>query len=99
MENAAFQPERRSDLIFREIEGEFVVYSPSGDRSALLNPTAAMVLELCDGSRTPGEIAAKISESFSVPPEEVLRDVEAALAKLSENEFLEPADASAPSDR
>lgn len=99
MEKNDFHPEQRSDLVFREIEGEFVVYSPSGDRSALLNPTAAMVLELCDGTRTPRQIAAEIMESVPVAEEVVRPDVEAALAKLSENEFLESDDASTIPDR
>ena len=94
MEKMDFYPKQQSDLVFREIEGEFVVYSPSGDRSALLNPTAAMVLELCDGTHKPNEIAAKISESFSMPEGKVLPDVEAALRKLSENQFLKTDDAS-----
>ena len=99
MQETKYYPEQRSDLVFREIEGEFVVYSPSSDCSALLNPTAAMVLELCDGSLKPNEIAAKISESFSMAEAEVLPDVEAALRTLSENEFLKTDDAGISSDR
>ena len=92
-------PEQQSDLVFHEIEGEFVVYNPTADCSALLNPTAAMVLELCDGSHTPNEIAAKISQSLSVAQDRVLPDVEAALRKLIENEFLKAGDASDCPDR
>ena len=88
-EELPFHPLRRADMIFRKIEGEFVVYGPAIDRSALLNPTAAMVLELCDGSHAPEQIASQMAETFSLSPEQLQADVDAALSQFSENGFLD----------
>ncbi len=50
-------------LRYDEVREEHVLLIPEG--VVRLNPTAAEVLELCDGERSLDEIAAAISERYS----------------------------------
>jgi coenzyme PQQ synthesis protein D (PqqD) len=74
--SAAVRPDRRSDLIFRQVDDEVCVYDPIRDRITLLNTTSALILDLCDGTRTWEQIAAEVAEAFPVAREVVARDVE-----------------------
>lgn len=84
------RPRLRDDLIFRQVEEDFVVYDPVSDRTALLNLSAAAVLDFCDGDRTADEIADEIAEAFSVDAETVLADVDAVLMEFMSQGFLAP---------
>ena len=59
-------PKPREDLIVRKVDKDYVVYDPVSDITALLNPTAAMVLTQCDGATTVEEIRASIEETFGL---------------------------------
>ena len=53
---------------------QIVVYGAGTDRIHYMNPTAALVLEFCDGSHSAAEIAALVREAYglaSVPLSEV----------------------------
>jgi Coenzyme PQQ synthesis protein D (PqqD) len=75
--SASARPDRRSDLIFRKIDADVCVYDPIRDRVLLLNATSALILDLCDGTRTWEEIEAQVAVAFSVDREIVSKDVEA----------------------
>lgn len=83
-EMAASGPLRKSqDLEIHIVEGQCVVYDTGADRVHYLNPTAALVLELCDGSRSVPEIAALVQEAYALP-ETPIDDVSRCLQSLSE---------------
>jgi pyrroloquinoline quinone biosynthesis protein D len=48
----------------------------------LLNPSAAAILELCDGKRDLGSIAAQLAEKFKSPMELILPDLEKYILEL-----------------
>ena len=87
--NRTAVPRVRNDLALSEVDDEFIVYNPATDRTALLNPTAALVFDYCDGSRTLEEIAGKVAAFFKIERETVLPDVQAALKELTTKGFLE----------
>jgi hypothetical protein len=69
------------------VEDHCVVYDTVGDRIHYLNPTAALVLELCDGNRSPTEIAALVREAYGLattPLDEIIR----CLSSLQEMEIV-----------
>jgi len=58
------------------VEDHCVVFDTVCDRIHYLNPTAALVLELCDGNRPPTEIAALVREAYGLattPLDEITR--------------------------
>jgi PqqD family protein of HPr-rel-A system len=68
-------PLRAKSLDVNEVEDGVIVYDESTDRVHHLNNTAAVVLELCDGSLDADGIATKVGEAFGLPdpPREEVR--------------------------
>ncbi len=86
-------PRRRDELLLEEIEetGEVVLVDSAGDRAAVLNPTAAAVWLLCDGTRDAAAIASEIVETLggkAPAREQVLADVERCLRDLAREKLL-----------
>ena len=47
-------------ILIAPVEGGYVAYDPGTDKLHQLNPTAALIVELCDGSRSAGRPGAWI---------------------------------------
>ena len=58
------------------------------ERGLVLNPTAADVLQRCDGERTVGSVAADLAVRFGAPEAEVLADICAFLADLVDRRLV-----------
>jgi PqqD family protein of HPr-rel-A system len=73
---------RQADgLEFHIVDDQCLLYHVASDRIHYLNPTAALVLELCDGHHTAGQIAALVQEAYGLP-EPPLDEVGACLDSL-----------------
>lgn len=83
------RPELRRGVILRQIDEDFAVYDPERDRTLLLNPSAAAILERCDGTRSVEEIAAEIASVFMAEQDGLLAQVEAALSEFAAQGLLE----------
>ena len=83
------RPKVRDALIFRQVEDEFVIYDPVTDRTAMLNVSAALVLDLCDAAHTLDEIASEVAAAFSTDVEAVHEDVEASVKEFVLQGFIE----------
>lgn len=83
------KPRIRADLVFRELEGCFVVYDPLCDTTALLNVQAAAVLDYCDGGNSAAAIAAELAEVFAVPAASLEATVTATLADFAAKGWLQ----------
>jgi hypothetical protein len=64
------QPAKLDGLELHEAEGGVIIFNEAADRVHHLNNTAAIVLELCDGTRGPEEIASMVAIAFGLdePP-------------------------------
>ncbi|HEY6077661.1 MAG TPA: PqqD family protein [Polyangiaceae bacterium] len=72
------------------MDGEVVVSVGKQERALILNAMADAVLELCDGSRSVGDIAAFIRETLAVPAgANVEADVAAVLDELERAGIVE----------
>jgi len=60
------RPRIAQDLDINEVEDGLIVYQESTERVHHLNPTAAIVFQLCDGSRDATEIASVVAELFGL---------------------------------
>jgi PqqD family protein of HPr-rel-A system len=74
-------PTRSDGFEIDEVEDGFVVYQPGRARVHYLNPTAKLILELCDGTLTAAQIAGLIEDAFGLPAAP-RQEVDDALAKL-----------------
>jgi hypothetical protein len=73
-------PRRLESLELNEAEDGLVVYDPAGDMVHHLNPSAAVIFDLCDGTRDTDSIARVLGEAYDLhtPP------LEEAIAGLRE---------------
>jgi hypothetical protein len=76
------------DIIARQMQEEILLYDSKKDSTHLLNPTAAAIWEMCDGTRTPEEIAKEILQVLSADRKTVRTDVERIIREFSENGLL-----------
>jgi hypothetical protein len=58
---------RQEEIVVQEVFGELVVYDLKRDRVHLLNPTAALVWQHCDGEHTPVDLAGLLERALEVP--------------------------------
>jgi len=93
----AAKPRVREDLAVVEIDGEAVVYDERTNDIHHLNPTAAIVFSLCDGSATVKEFSADIASAFNAPLDEVDRQVRALVREFRKNGLFEERAGTKPS--
>jgi pyrroloquinoline quinone biosynthesis protein D len=74
---------RLARLDFDTVRQRHVLLYPEG--AVLLNDTGAAILELCNGSRTVGEIVAILSERYKA---DVSADVTEYLAGMADRELV-----------
>jgi hypothetical protein len=84
-----FRPLARAGVASVVVDGQAVVHGPGPDRLAVLNPTATLVWQCCDGSGTVAEIAADAAAVFAAPPRAVLRDVLDVVRRFAAQGLLE----------
>ncbi|HYK85878.1 MAG TPA: PqqD family protein [Ktedonobacteraceae bacterium] len=83
--------QRNSSILWRELDGEAVLLSPSAGSSYNLNPVGTFIWKLLDGKHTPADIATAICEVYEVEFEQALQDVQAILADMRTNNLLSEA--------
>ncbi len=84
-------PRGRSDVVFRQLADEWVLFDPRDTKLHALNISAALIWAHCDGSYTPDGIAEVLASSFDppVPISRVRDDVDAVLTRFREAGLLE----------
>lgn len=63
---ADFVPALRPDLLRREVDGEWIVWSPLASEPVVLDPVAATMLEVFDGDASVAVIAKEVHEEVGV---------------------------------
>lgn len=85
------QPKRKSEIVIEELGGETLLYHPENRAVHVLNDTAKLIWDLCDGAHTVAEIERSIRDAFSVPEtEDVQQDVLNTLALFNAKGLLCP---------
>jgi hypothetical protein len=86
--NMGSVPVQVADVRTEVIEGELLIYHPGQTRAVYLNPQAAVIWGLCDGSRSIAEIANLIEENYPEAKSVAKDDVTATIAELYANNVL-----------
>src|SRR5215468_11036108 len=79
---SVLRPRVNADAMVVEIDGEAVVYDDARGQIHYLNHSAALVLDLCDGTATEAEMAAAIAGVYEMPASEVEAQVREAVGSL-----------------
>jgi fructose-1,6-bisphosphatase len=84
------KPVRKPDITVKEIGDETFLYSAAEEAIHILNPTAQLIWELCDGEHTVADIEQAIRENFSVPDKHnVAADIQQTLDVFAEKALLQ----------
>lgn len=84
------KPQKRADLISREVEDETVVWDPRCQRVHYLNRTASYIWRRCDGRYSGKEIAHQMARAFARDPATVEPDAQAVLERFEASGLLGP---------
>ncbi len=88
-------PKTRSTCHAREIQNpdgrtERVVYEPSSHEVVVLNGTASLIFDLCDGSRTHDDLVSELVRRYAAPREVLARDLASTLSHFAAKGLLAP---------
>ena len=67
-------PRHIDDLDISPADDGYIIYRPEQDRVHFLNPTAVLILELCNGKNSPDQIVELVKQAYGLaqaPVEEV----------------------------
>jgi len=77
-----------ADVAVDVLDGECLAYHPQHARAIYLNPSAALILGLCDGVRSTEEICRMVREGYPEAPATLMDEVIGTLAQLEEYGLL-----------
>lgn len=83
-------PRAREEVVFRPLSREWVLYDPATSRLHVLNVTAALVWQLCDGETSLDRMVEEVSRVLDAPPEpeRVRADVQEVLGRFEREGLL-----------
>lgn len=84
------KPLRKRSVLCKRMGQETVLYNKESEAIHVLNPTALLVWDLCDGEHSVEDMEKAIRNEFSVGDEEkVSEQIQGVIARLSEEGLLE----------
>ena len=75
-------PRARDDVMFRQVDDEWVVFDPAANDLHVLNLSAALIWSHLSGDSSEAEIATAVCEAFGIETEQAQADVRAALERF-----------------
>ncbi len=79
---------KAEDIIWRRIGDDIVVIKDDGQSTHVLNKTAALIWEMCDGNSGIDEIAAKLCERYEVSLDVARADTEEIIDTLTQSGII-----------
>ena len=92
-------PQRKADLVAREVEGEALILDRSAGKVHQLNVTAAYIWGRCDGRSSILEVASGLASEFVVDTEVARRDVAKTVGEFEKLGLLMTQDADHASEQ
>ena len=80
-DTTAIAPRQKVGLDISPADDGYIIYEAENDKVHFLNPTAVLILELCDGSHSASAIAEMVQEGYGLPAAPV-QEVQAALTAM-----------------
>lgn len=82
-------PTRRSDVTVQHVGGDIILHDGARGKAHVVNATAARILELCDGTATPDDIAASLALTYDVQAADLRADVERTIATFQQLQLVD----------
>lgn len=84
-----WKPKRKENIEVREVEDDLILYDPSKDAVYLLNKSAKIIFEMCDGNFSVNEMADIISETLNINRKKVIEDLKKTLNEFRKKDIVE----------
>lgn len=88
---AGYRPRKRSDVLELDMGDGFILYNHDSSLVHHLNPTAAVVWQVLDGTATVERLADEIADEYGVSVENVAMQVTSLIAELDAMGLVEDA--------
>ena len=86
----ALKPIRRPNIFTKIISNETLLYSSDQEQVLVLNPTASLIWELCDGEHNLQEIEHILRSTFSMEAEhDIMTEIQRALEVFTDKGLLQ----------
>ena len=83
------KPTRKPEITVKDIGGETLLYGSNQKILHVLNSTAKLIWDLCDGQHSLAEIEQSLRSNFSVPVDhDVAGDIEKTLEIFASKDLL-----------
>lgn len=82
------KPNAKQDFQIEEIDGEVLLYSPKATRSIYLNPSAAIIWQLCTGEHSTQDIIEALQEQFPDESDSIEKDVLATIEQFVQSDAI-----------
>ena len=83
------RPLKRGDIICRDMGTETLLYDAEAETIHVLNPTALLIWNLCNGDHSFQDMERKIKAAFSLTAEhDVLADIQRTVDTFAKNNLL-----------
>jgi PqqD family protein of HPr-rel-A system len=86
-----YTPSRRQGVTEIEMGDGSILFDDDTSLVHHLNPSAALIWQLCDGTGTVAELARDISQEYGVPPTSLKEQIAAVIAEFDALELVEDA--------
>jgi len=82
-------PIANPEIVFREEDGEALLFDPKTGEIKLLNKTGSLIYKLCDGRHKREDMVKEIIENFEIEDEKRVRsDLDKFLKELQDKGFI-----------
>jgi len=83
------RPLKREDIVCRDMGTETLLYDARAEAIHLLNPTALLIWNLCDGNHSLRDMREELRAAFSLAAEhDVLADIQQTVDTFAKNNLL-----------
>lgn len=88
-QSAPERPKARDDVVFRQLDEEWVLFDPVANRLHVLNLTAALIWTHLTGDMTVSELAEALRSAFDdAASTDLTKDVDQAVSRFSAEGLL-----------
>ena len=85
-----YKPLQKSNLIIKDLGDEFLIYSAEHKELHVINPTARLIWDMCDGNHTINDIKTEIQTRFAIPPDrDIISDIHSTLDTFCKKGLIE----------
>jgi PqqD family protein of HPr-rel-A system len=86
-----YRPAKAPDVLELDMGDGLILYNHDSSLVHHLNPSAALLWQLCDGEASVGELATEISQEYGLGDGAALRQISAVIAEFDALDLVEDA--------